>query len=49
MDTMEVLMAAGKEVQDTATETAKTATEAADKAAEAPAPKASGAKKATDK
>jgi hypothetical protein len=42
MDTMEVLMAAGKEMQDTATE-------AADKATEAPAPKASGAKKATDK
>jgi len=49
MDTMEVLMAAGKDMQDTATETARTATEAADKAAKAPAPKASGAKKSADK
>jgi len=43
------LMAAGKEMQNTATETARTATEAADKAAKAPAPKASGAKKSADK
>jgi len=49
MDTMEVLMAAGKDMQNTATETARTATEAADKAAKAPAPKASGAKKSADK
>ena len=49
MDTMEVLMAAGKDMQDTATETARTATEATDKAAKTPAPKASGAKKSADK
>ena len=49
MDTMEVLMAAGKDMQNTATETARTATEATDKAAKAPAPKASGAKKSADK
>ena len=49
VDTMEVLMAAGKDMQNTATETAKSATEAAGKTAAAPAPKAPAAKKSTDK